>query len=97
MRMKYNNVSVLEIFKIYHILKIPVILKCKISKSCVLLPIPSAIQFYTKIFPSIWSSFDDFSVNLYKDCNTLGAYLPQKYLTWECIYEEDKPKYLIKL
>lgn len=25
-------------------------IKCKISKSCILLPIPSAIKFYTKYF-----------------------------------------------
>ena len=70
----------------------------KISKSWVFSPpVPSAIQFYTK-------SSQGFDLHLMtclsifpKIVIPLPSTYHKKYFQQECIYEEDKPKYLIKL
>lgn len=76
-------------------IKIPIILKCKLSKSCIQPPIPSTNQVYTK-FLQYLSFLMTFLLVILKIVILLPLIYHKKYFKWECVCE-DQAKYLTTL
>lgn len=73
-------------------IKIPITLKCKISKSCILSPISSAIQLYTKSSQVFDLHLMTFLSVFPKTIILLPLIYHKKYFKLECICEEVKPQ-----